>query len=300
MWCVLIWWPGCPVCGRRYMVRKMERACAGKFCITRYSLLSTTCCNTLQHAATRTTVFSLQHTATHCNTLQHAATRCNTLQQSSDESCHEWRGKTYVARPPCPPLPCRCVGVRACVCICSRVCVSVCVCVRVCACVCVCVRVCVCACLRRCSMRCSTSRNLALFFVCVCACVSIFVACVCVCLCVCVCMGKSVWVWERVCECVGREAAPLSSSTSLPCAHTSVRVCMCGVGGWVWSIFFSSCIFFAHSSVRVCVWVCLHVCVGVCETERKRESVCVLEMLACGMSVCVLKKCMCLKEVYVS
>ena len=41
-----------------------------------YSLQHTaTHCNTLQHTA-----ITLQHTATHCNTLQHTATHCNTLQ----------------------------------------------------------------------------------------------------------------------------------------------------------------------------------------------------------------------------
>ena len=32
------------------------------------------CCNTLQHTATRCR--TLQHAATHCNTLQHTATQC--------------------------------------------------------------------------------------------------------------------------------------------------------------------------------------------------------------------------------
>ena len=42
---------------------------------------------TLQHTATHCNI--LQHTATHCNTLQHTATHCNTLQheQTSKTSC---------------------------------------------------------------------------------------------------------------------------------------------------------------------------------------------------------------------
>jgi len=38
-------------------------------------------CNTLQHTATHCS--TLQHTAAHCSTLQHTATHCNTLQHSA-------------------------------------------------------------------------------------------------------------------------------------------------------------------------------------------------------------------------
>jgi len=31
-------------------------------------------------------VWTLQHTATHCNTLQHAATHCNTLQHTATQA----------------------------------------------------------------------------------------------------------------------------------------------------------------------------------------------------------------------
>ena len=47
-----------------------------------YTLQNTaTHCNTLQHTATHRN--TLQHTATHCNTLQHTATHCNTLQHTA-------------------------------------------------------------------------------------------------------------------------------------------------------------------------------------------------------------------------
>jgi len=47
-----------------------------------YTLQHTaTHCNTLQHSATHCN--TLQHTTTHCNTLQHTATLCNTLQHSA-------------------------------------------------------------------------------------------------------------------------------------------------------------------------------------------------------------------------
>jgi len=60
-----------------------------------YSLQHTaTHCDTLQHTATQHTTIhynTLQHTATHCNTLQHTATLRNTLQHIATEPanrCH--------------------------------------------------------------------------------------------------------------------------------------------------------------------------------------------------------------------
>jgi len=63
------------------------------------TLHTATHCNTSQHAATtlcntcaeypywtitgKTTMHTLQHTATHCSTLQHTATHCNTLQHTA-------------------------------------------------------------------------------------------------------------------------------------------------------------------------------------------------------------------------
>jgi len=72
-------------------VRKMRIARA-------YSLQHTaTHCNTLQHTATHcntlrhtaTLCDTLQHTATHCNTLQHIATHCNTLQHTATHCTHD-------------------------------------------------------------------------------------------------------------------------------------------------------------------------------------------------------------------
>ena len=51
-------------------------------CNTLYTLQHTaTHCNTLQHTAAHHTI--LQHTAPHCNTLQHIASNCNTLQRAA-------------------------------------------------------------------------------------------------------------------------------------------------------------------------------------------------------------------------
>ena len=53
-----------------------------------YTLQHTaTHCNTLQHTVTHCN--TLQHTVTHCNTLQHAATRCNTLQHTATQGEQE-------------------------------------------------------------------------------------------------------------------------------------------------------------------------------------------------------------------
>ena len=53
-----------------------------------YSLQRTaTRCNTLQR-------ITLQHTATRCNTLQHAATRCNTLQHAATRCNSLFRNRT--------------------------------------------------------------------------------------------------------------------------------------------------------------------------------------------------------------
>jgi len=54
-----------------------------------YTLQHTaTHCNTLQHTATHCD--TLQHTATHCNTLRHTATHCDALQHTATH-CHTLR-----------------------------------------------------------------------------------------------------------------------------------------------------------------------------------------------------------------
>jgi len=66
---------------------------------TLYTLQHTsTRCNTLLHTATHCN--TLQHTAIHCNTLQHAATHCNTLPHSAAPShVHEaWLGRRESAQ----------------------------------------------------------------------------------------------------------------------------------------------------------------------------------------------------------
>ena len=83
-----------------WAIHFLERA----YCNILQHAAAATCCNTLQHAATRCNThiatrhdtslpyqrwtFSKKHTATHCNTLQHAATHCNTLQHTN---CYQAR-----------------------------------------------------------------------------------------------------------------------------------------------------------------------------------------------------------------
>jgi len=77
-------------------------------------------------------IYTLQHTATHCNTLQHTATHCNTLSDA------DWRQKLHRHREICQEihgnkkLYNECVAVCCSVLQCVAVCCSVLQCVAVC------------------------------------------------------------------------------------------------------------------------------------------------------------------------
>ena len=64
---------------------------------------------TLQHTATHCN--TLQHTATHCNTLQHTSTHCNTLQHTATHARRECGNRTRI----------HIVSVLQCVAVCCRV-----------------------------------------------------------------------------------------------------------------------------------------------------------------------------------